>query len=314
MASQHIPLTQWYFDRMLQFLIRSKILFLLVLPFGACHHYNNIINAPVHDAKAHHVRELILLTYNIRTGIGIESPGTSPYYTQSWGKNLSRIAQGIRSTGADVVALQELLPGQEKELGNILGMNYAYAYHGDVGPGDWWGVGILSKYPIIEAFRDVLSTGSGDTRSSVVVTLKINEQPHVFISIHKDKDLSDGISIDRTADTANKFSCAVSVMGDFNLWPNDPLMDKMPRKLVDSADQINTPGSLLLKKTGTLNGTHHPDHGKRIDSIWIDPRFYEVKDVYLMNKEYWDASDHYGVITRVIIKSAFKIPNTAENL
>ena len=48
-------------------------------------------------------------------------------------------------------------------------------------------MGILSKYPIIEAFRDILSTGSGDTRSSVVVTLKINEQPHVLSAFIKIK-------------------------------------------------------------------------------------------------------------------------------
>ena len=181
-------------------------------------------------------------------------------------------------------------------------MNYAYARHGIVGPGDWWGVGIFSKFPIISAFRDVLSTGSGNTRSNAVVTLKINGESHVFISIHKDKDLGDGVSIERTTDTANEFNCAVSIMGDFNLWPDDPIMQKMPAKLVDSAEQVDTPGSRFLKRVGTLNGSHHPDHGGRIDGIWIDPRFYQVIDTYLMNREYWDASDHYGVVTRVMLK------------
>ncbi|MBC25845.1 MAG: hypothetical protein CMM41_01400 [Rhodospirillaceae bacterium] len=292
----------WQQASLIQFKI--IVLFTLTLPLLSCQTYHNIAPKPVptHGATGHSVSELTLLTYNIRTGIGTASPGTSPYHTQTWKKNLPRIAEAIRSTDADVVAVQELLEGQEKELGSLLEMNYAYARHGIVGPGDWWGVGILSKFPITSAFRDVLSTGSGNTRSNAVVTLEINGQSHVFISIHKDKDLGDGVSIERTADTANEFTCAVSVMGDFNLWPDDPIMQKMPLKLVDSADQVNTPGSRFLKRVGTLNGSHHTDHGGRIDGIWIDPNFYQVTDTYLMDKEYWDASDHYGVVTRVLLK------------
>ncbi|HAT35521.1 MAG TPA: hypothetical protein DCS82_07385, partial [Rhodospirillaceae bacterium] len=237
-----------------------------------------------------------------RTGLGTISPGTSPYHTQLWKKDLKRVAAAIRSTGADVVALQELLEGQEKELGQLLGMNYAYTSHGSIGPGDWWGNAVLSKFPIIASRRDLLSSGSGNTRSNAVVTVEINGKPHLFISIHKDKDLGDGVSIDRTADTANEFSGPVSVMGDFNLWPDDPIMKKMPKKLVDTVDLVDTPGSRFLKKTGTLNGEHHPDHGGRIDGIWIDPNYYEVIDTYLMDRAHWDASDHYGVVARVRIK------------
>lgn len=292
----------WQQASLLQFKMIALVIFLL--PLSSCQTYYNIAPPPVsaHGAKGHGVNELTLLTYNIRTGIGTASPGTSPYQTQAWEKNLPRIAEAIRSTGADVIAIQELLEGQEKELGELLEMNYAYTRHGTVGPGDWWGVAIFSKFRITSAFRDTLSTGSGNTRSNAVVTVEINGKSHVFISIHKDKDLGDGVSIERTADTANEFTCAVSVMGDFNLWPDDPIMRKMPLKLVDSADQVNTPGSRFLKRVGTLNGSHHPDHGGRIDAIWIDPKFYQVIDTYLMDKEYWDASDHYGVVTRVLLK------------
>ena len=284
--------------------VKIIVLVSLALPLLSCQTYYNRVpsSRPTHGATGHRISELTLLTYNIRTGIGTVSPGTSPYHTQTWKKNLPRIANAIHSTGAEVVAIQELLEGQEKELGKLLEMNYAYARHGIVGPGDWWGVGIFSKFPITSAFRDVLSTGSGNTRSNAVVTLKINGKSHVFISIHKDKDLGDGVSIERTTDTANEFNCAVSIMGDFNLWPDDPIMQKMPAKLVDSAEQVDTPGSRFLKRVGTLNGSHHPDHGGRIDGIWIDPKFYQVIDTYLMNSEYWDASDHYGVVTRVLLK------------
>ena len=276
---------------------------LVAVLLAACQGYQNIAKSPASDIFLSGVpRELTLVSYNIRTGIGIASPGTSPYHTQFWKKSLPRVAAAIRSTSADIVAVQELLEGQEEELGRLLGMNYAYARHGIVGPGDWWGVGVLSKFPITSSFRDVISTGSGNARSNVVVTVEIDGSPHVFISIHKDKDLGDGVSIDRTADTANEFLGPVSVMGDFNLWPDDPIMKKMPKKLSDSADHVDTPGSRELKRIGTLNGTHHADHGGRVDSIWIDPRFYEVLDTYLMDKGHWDASDHYGVVVRVRVK------------
>lgn len=275
----------------------------VALLLAACQGYQNIAKPSVSDVvAAGGARELTLVTYNIRTGIGIVSPGTSPYLTQVWKKDLPRVAAAIRSTSADIVAVQELLEGQEEELGRLLGMNYTYARHGIIGPGDWWGVGVLSKFPITASFRDELSTGSGNARSNAVVTVEIDGRPHVFISIHKDKDLGDGVSIDRTADTANEFSGPVAVMGDFNLWPDDPIMKKMPKKLTDSADHVDTPGSRELKKIGTLNGAHHPDHGGRIDAIWIDPRFYEVLDTYLMDKAHWDASDHYGVVVRVRVK------------
>ena len=95
--------------------------------------------------------------------------------------------------------------------------------------------------------------------------------------------MGDGVSIDRSDDTANEFSGLVSVMGDFNLWPDDPIMKKMPKKLTDSADHVDMPGS-REKKIGKFNGTHHPDQGGRIDAIWIDPGFYEVLARYLMDK------------------------------
>jgi hypothetical protein len=98
----------------------------------------------------------------------------------------------------------------------------------------------------------VLSIGSGNTRYYAEVTVEIDGRPHVFISIHKDKDLGDGVSIDRSDDTANEFSGLVSVMGDFNLWPDDPIMKKMPKKLTDSADHVDMPGSREEKKSANL--------------------------------------------------------------
>jgi endonuclease/exonuclease/phosphatase family metal-dependent hydrolase len=276
---------------------RAAGIVLTALLFTACQAHQNIQKAPVEQVK-----ELNLLTYNVRIGMGTASPGTSPYHAQFWKKDLARVAAAIRSTGADVVAVQELLDGQEEELGKLLGMNYAFARHGAIGPGDWWGVGVLSKFPITSSFRDVLSTGSGNSRSNAVVTVMINRKPHVFISIHKDKDLGDGVSVDRTADTAKEYDGPVSVMGDFNLWPEDPIMKKMPAKLVDTALAVDTVGTRFLKKTGTLNGAHHADHRGRIDYIFVDPKYYEVLDTHLMDKAHWDASDHYGVVAKVRLK------------
>lgn len=122
---------------------QASLVLISVLLLTSCQSYRNISHKPIEGMEEGQTRELTLLTYNIRTGIGTVSPGTSPFHTQFWKKDLPRISEAIRSTGSDIIAVQELLEGQEKELGRLLGMNYAYVRHGIAGPGDWWGVGVL---------------------------------------------------------------------------------------------------------------------------------------------------------------------------
>lgn len=90
---------------------------------------------------------MLVATYNIRGGRGIDGV-----------QSLSRVADVIRASGAEVVCLQEVerrLPqsrfaDQPKQLGEQLGVISVFQRNLRIGPGAFGNL-ILSRYPVLEA-------------------------------------------------------------------------------------------------------------------------------------------------------------------
>lgn len=138
--------------RMGELTIPTPLSYLFVLLISAsC--VNGVAGTATFAFAAESGRSLTIMSYNIRVGYGRKDRGVNPGKLASRVKNLPAIVAAIESIDPDIVGLQEVLgSAQAKELAQALKMNYSFEWHRTRGsPGLWWGVALLSKYPILHS-------------------------------------------------------------------------------------------------------------------------------------------------------------------
>lgn len=276
--------------------IFGALLFLFVAT--SCTTYTNI--RPV-DSSLKSPRPITVMSYNIRIGAGLTDYGASPYELKDEIElNLKPIAVAIRSIDPDIVGLQEVLgEGQAAELGKSLNMNYAYIPHGDDVFGAWWGVAVLSKYPILKIERHEISSGRGNTRSNLIADIDIYGNKVSFISIHKDRDQTEGLALYRTMKRIKSISNPVVLIGDLNVWPSDERLEIFTEHMLDTAENAETKTAEFATQRGTYPGEEGDSWGKRIDYILVEKGRFEVLDAGLIEEKYWKASDHLGYYAKL---------------
>ena len=250
-------------------------------------------------AAAPPAETITVMAYNIRLGIGGQyEPGK--LYHMPWGQNLSAVIDEIRSIDPDIVGLQEVAGiSQAKEIGAALRMNVAYISHETArNTGRWWGVAVLSKYPILRARGVEISFGRGNQRTVVVATLEIGDILTSVLSIHKDKDLHDGSSIAAIMDIVAPIDGPVALLGDFNFTPSKSKgrLEMIGKRFVDTATAVKTPGARDARRWGTFVRSK-----RRIDYVFTDPRYFEVMDAGVTLPEI-PASDHRAYFARLRLK------------
>lgn len=249
-------------------------------------------------------RPITIMTYNIRIGAGHNEFDRNLYELKNEKKfDLTPVIEAIRSVEPDIVGLQEVLgERQAAKLGKVLDMNYAYVPHGIDKYGTWWGVAVLSKFPIQEISRQNISSGLGKTRANLIANINIFGQKTVFFCIHKDPDLTEGNSLRTTIKRINKIQEPVVLMGDLNILPSDARHDILSGRLEDTAILVNTKTAEFARKRGTYPSKHGDTWGKRIDYILVDKGRFEVVDAGLINEKNWLASDHLGYYAKIKFK------------
>ena len=260
--------------------------------------------APVTGAEAKSTTFRVL-TYNIRTGLGSRNPGLNPYKARKGPHSVARVISAIRSTKADVVALQEVLGrAQARRIARGLGMHMAYIRHGVRKPkyGYWWGLAVLSRYPIARYRRAPISTGRRNTRSNLIARIRIGGRAVTFVNTHKDKDGTSGSAIQRTVASVAKTSGPVVILGDLNIRPSDRRLRILNARFTDSAMLVSDPAAKGVRRHPTHHRNGRPVPGKRIDYIYVDKRSVSVKAVGLLAKRHWHASDHIGVSAVLSLK------------
>lgn len=238
---------------------------------------------------------LRVLTYNIRIGLGSAEPDLNPFDGRKRPIDLSPVIAAIASTEADVVALQEVLgKKQARTIATALGMDSAYARHGPK-YGKWWGLAVLSKFPITASESQPISTGRGNTRSDLVVTLRLGERRLTVINTHADKDIKDGAPQRHTMAHVTAIEGPKVLLGDFNVRPASGRLDAVRAALNDATDALTSGDAAGLDRHPTFRRDGKLVPGKRIDYIFVDPRFIRVHGVGLLDPRHWPASDHIGV-------------------
>lgn len=241
------------------------------------------------------VPEIKVLTYNIRLAAGTDSYAAD-VYRLPWGKNLSGVIAAIEAVDADVIALQEVAgSSQARKIAAALNMNFTYVGHqtGSTRP-SWWGVAVLSKFPIRESRGTPISFGAGDSKSIVIATLELADRPCTVVSIHKDKDLFDGSSVRNILAAIAGANSPVLLAGDFNIQPGDARLELLAPRFVDTARAAATPGA----RDAILRGTGFG----RIDYVFAEAAHFKVLDAGLMREPHDRASDHVGYWARLALK------------
>ena len=201
------------------------------------------------------------LTYNIHHGEGLDGQ-----------LDLIRIAQSIKDSNADLVALQEVDRGADRTGRRDL-LN-EIAFHTGLTPlfgkniplqGGEYGNAILSRYPIRKSSNLLYqSVGGGEQRGLLQAEVDVDGHPVVFCSTH----------LDHRADDATRRACIPEILkaaashpglpfilaGDFNDQPGSRFDVEMNSHFKDAWRLAGISG-------GGTYPTNHPD--RRIDFIWI---------------------------------------------
>jgi endonuclease/exonuclease/phosphatase family metal-dependent hydrolase len=249
-------------------------------------------------------RVFTILTYNIRVGAGLFKFGRNPYLLKDEiHPDLNPIIAAIRSLDPDIIGLQEVLgEDQAASIAGALNMNYAYVSHGLDTYGTWWGVAVLSKFPIRGVSRQEISSGPGNARANLYATISVFGKECVFVVMHKDKDQTRGYALRKTMARIQKIGSPVVLLGDFNIRPEDSRHDILSARLEDTAYLAESKSARYAEKRGTYPGKHGQNWGKRIDYVLVDKGRFEVLNAGLMKEKYWSASDHIGYFAKVKLK------------
>ena len=268
---------------------------LWIFIFFGCQNFHNIrVESPKYLPAEDNV--LTVMSYNIRVGYGGHDRGVNPYILSKRKENLAPIVAAIKSIDPDIIGLQEVKgTGQALRLAEALNMNYAYQGHstGSSRP-SWWGVAVLSKYPILKAKGIQISSGKGNTKSAVICTVDIGGHPIVVFSIHKDKDLKSGSPFKVIMRETEKIEDPIVLIGDLNIRPHDWRLELLQGRFIDTAMVVETENAEYARINGTFLGLG------RIDYVLVDSQYFTVQDAGIISSEHWEASDHIAYYARII--------------
>ena len=205
---------------------------------------------------------LRVMTYNIHHAEGLD------------GKvDLQRIANVIRQSNADAVALQEVDKNTERtgginmpaELARLTGMNVAFGANLDNYQGGQYGTAILSRFPIESHENHRLKqVRKGEQRGVLMAVLKMTQGQLLFTCTHLDHTQDQAERLFSETQFADIFAGHAGLptifCGDFNDTPDSELYKRLSKKWTDT-------WSIAGKGNGYTMSSANPK--RRIDYIWL---------------------------------------------
>lgn len=89
----------------------------------------------------------------------------------------------------------------------------------------------------------------------------------------------------------------VVLLGDLNCGPDEPLLQPLEDRLADTCQMARTGLSREANARGTLLKEY-----KRVDYIWVQTKFFEVKEAGLVPAPHRQVSDHIAYFADVVLK------------
>jgi endonuclease/exonuclease/phosphatase family metal-dependent hydrolase len=244
---------------------------------------------------------LTVMTFNIRLGLGPENPNRDVQrMSDQWGRNLEDVINAIRSENADIIGVQEVAgPDQLREMAQALDMHHVYVKHDTVdNRPSWWGVGILSKYPITSTAKRAMS----DTRNFIIATIDVGSKKIAVATIHRNHLEFSADFLPILLGELSQVSLPTLLMGDFNIRPNARMQKNRQKrelqpvleKFLDTAVAAQTQSAQRARVIGTGHNGH------RIDYVFAQKGQFNVLDAGLVDQAHRKASNHiayYAIVT-----------------
>lgn len=223
--------------------------------------------------------------------------------------NLNRIGDVIKSSGADIIGLQEVdnhfsarsnFEDQAKWLADYLGMHYQFAANLDDEPLNQgeprrqYGTVILSKYPILSSENHLLDNTHypSEQRGLAKTVIDVKGNPINFFNTHLDNKKAEqrDIQVDEILAIVNQSKGTNILVGDFNATPDSPEIVKM------SAQYHDTFADLGLNDAYT--SYYYSDKpNRRIDYIYTSDDV-KIKAGKVINTI---AADHLPITAKLVI-------------
>lgn len=232
---------------------------------------------------------LRILSWNIHHGEGLDGR-----------VDLHRIADVIRKTQPDLVALQEVDRGVARtarrdlpaELAALTGLTPVFSRNLAFQGGDY-GNATLSRWPIVASTNHhYLMLRDGEQRGLLQTTLDIRGHPLAFWNTHIDHrpDNSERLSnVEEIRRLLTHSPHPVILAGDFNDFPDRPVYVNLSAWFRDA-----------WIEGGQGDGATFPgrDNPRRIDYLWLDRRgHFTVTHAQVLPS---DASDHLPLVVDLI--------------
>lgn len=201
--------------------------------------------------------------------------------------DMSKIADNITSTGLDIVGLQEVnqrtarVNGMDmmKELSEECGYPY-YAFFKTMPlQGGEYGIGILSKYPILSTKTIMLESGDKEQRVLGYAEIDVDGQIINFFVTHlsyESKVIRDG-QFEQIADELDNYEDFILV-GDFNT------SDFNSYDVIEDADMVNDHDENIIT---------FPESNISIDNIVFSDENWEFTSPECITEQSY--SDHYMI-------------------
>ncbi len=225
-----------------------------------------------------------VMTFNIHHGANTENVGT-----------LDKMAELIKSSGADIVGLQEVDSvcnrsgnvDQARYLGEKTGMFYTFTKHFRYDGGSY-GQALLSRFPITSTHNERLPVNSGKPGTEVallVSKLKISKKLNLNVAVAH-LDYRNEASRLKQVDTLHKILATYKghliLMGDMNANPESATMLKLSEKF----RMTHEPEQFTFPAKGPNN---------KIDYILVPKnKAFKSQDAQVLADE---SSDHRAITT-----------------
>lgn len=210
-----------------------------------------------------------VLTYNIHHANPPDKEGVI---------DLAAIADVIRQSNADLVAVQELDSMAErsgrnfqlKSLAEELDMNYHF-FSAIPFQGGAYGVGILSRFPISQPQKIALPEAANrNVEDRVLGILKIklaNEKTIYFGCTHWDVSHAENreLQAKATNEAASQLDAPVIIGGDFNAKTDSKPMDLLRRVFTDASQEFAPTIPTVIPNRKIDHVLYHPDSQFKLD-------------------------------------------------
>ncbi len=240
---------------------------------------------------------------NIRFGAGdkrLDEPGYDVRVTEG---KIAALAAALRSVTPDIAALQEVKSARQvRRIADILNMKVMYCRHPSSYSLDFfeWGLAFLyrvekTRQGCVSAFFDE-STRAG--RHALVAEFSFGGLPVTVVNLHMDPEHI-AVQIENVLAFTERVETPTILTGDFNCVPDDPALDPVKRKWIDTCHAVDSPSAREARLKGTVL-----DGNRRIDYIFVEPELFEVREAGLPPPEHRRVSDHVAYFVDIEWKNS----------